>query len=207
MVSRFPSKGPASQALLGDRYQIEERLGRGGMACVYRVTRRRERAQARAQAACASATTPRHERELAALFEREYHTLAQLVASARDRGLRLRRRRRRAVLHDGAARRRRPARARAAAVARSVRAALRRVLVARAAALAPAAPPRRQPAQRALHARRPRQADRLRRDGADGREATRSSARRRSSRPRRAPLARSTRAPICSRSARRCTTR
>ena len=77
MVSRFPPKEAASQSLIGDRYQIEERLGRGGMACVYRVTD----CMNLRSLALKQLTLPddaAHRRELAALFEREYHTLAQL---------------------------------------------------------------------------------------------------------------------------------
>ena len=78
MVSRFPPKEAASQSLIGDRYQIEERLGRGGMACVYRVTD----CMNLRSLALKQLTLPddaAHRRELAALFEREYHTLVQLA--------------------------------------------------------------------------------------------------------------------------------
>ena len=81
--------------------------------------------RARRQAARAQARFSRDGRKTAkrkALFEREFHTLAQLshprVIEVYDYGVD----ELGAVLHDGAARRRRPARARAAAVARGVRA-------------------------------------------------------------------------------------
>ena len=91
---------------------------------------------------------------MVALFEREYHTLAQLahprIIEVYDYGIDDAGPYYTMELLDGGDLRD----ALAAAVARGVRAAARRVLVARAAALAPAAAPRHQPAQRALHARR-----------------------------------------------------
>ena len=81
-------------------------LGRGGMGAVYRVARRAQRPQARAQAAAHGARREHARGADAALFEREYHTLCQLAHpriievydyGVDDGG---------AVLHDGAARRR-----------------------------------------------------------------------------------------------------
>ena len=92
---------------IGDRYELLREIGRGGMGAVYRV---RDLAHDR-QLALKQLRTPADERasgKLIALFEREFHTLAQLSHPRVIAGLRLRRRRARPVLHDGAARRRRP---------------------------------------------------------------------------------------------------
>jgi hypothetical protein len=73
-----------------DRYELHELLGRGGMACVYRAT---ERSSGR-QVALKQLTVPVRAPEyasVAALFEREFHTLAQLshprVIAVYDYGL------------------------------------------------------------------------------------------------------------------------
>src|SRR5262245_44468166 len=68
---------PAAAERLADRYEIHELLGRGGMASVYRAT---DRALAR-QVALKQLTMDPEAPERAsasALFEREFHTLAQL---------------------------------------------------------------------------------------------------------------------------------
>ena len=110
-------------------------------------------------------------------------------ASARRRGLRLRHRGQPALLHDGAAGRRRSARARAAspwqracAIARDVCSVLS-LLHSRRLVYRDLSPRNVRCTQR-----RPGQADRLRRDAADGADAGRWSARRRSARPRRVQL-------------------
>ena len=136
--------------IIAQRYVVEAPLGTGGMAEVFRV---RDKTNG-SVVALKSLNQELVERRpvVALLFEREYHTLAQL-AHPRIVGLRLRHRRAGPYytmeLLDGEDLHA----ARAAAVARSLRAAARRVLVAGAAALAQAAAPRREPAQRALHAR------------------------------------------------------
>ena len=64
-------------ARIGDRYEVAETIGSGGMASVYRVT---DSVTGR-QVALKQLTLARDEkrgRESAALFEREFHTLAQL---------------------------------------------------------------------------------------------------------------------------------
>ncbi len=67
----------ALRSAIGDRYEPLELLGRGGMACVYRV---RERASGRElalkQLVLGQGTAERSTAE--PLFEREFHTLAQL---------------------------------------------------------------------------------------------------------------------------------
>jgi tetratricopeptide (TPR) repeat protein len=87
MVSRPP---PAANALvpaavsssaprttLGGRYEIIEELGRGGMACVYRANDPRGGREVAIKQLTASADSKRSN-EAALLFEREFHTLAQL---------------------------------------------------------------------------------------------------------------------------------
>lgn len=61
----------------GERYRVEALLGRGGMAAVYRA---QDRTSGRVLAIKHSSRRPdtREGRELCALFEREFHLLAQL---------------------------------------------------------------------------------------------------------------------------------
>ena len=168
MASQLDVTPGAHPAQIGARYQVDALLGRGGMATVYRVTDAATAAAGGAQAARharGAVASKRDGRPLRARVPRA----GAAVAPAGHRGLRLRRRRDRAVLHDGAPRRRRPARASSAAVATSVHLALRRLLVAGADPLAPPGPPRRQPRQHLVHPRRGGQAHRLWRAGADGR--------------------------------------
>ena len=127
--------------------------------------RRGRRSRARAQAVAVAVEAGKAHGGGGAVRGRVQHARAA-ISPARHRGVRLRSERCRTVLHDGVARWRRSLRSLAAAVARGMRADLRRVLVARVAAFAAVRAPRHHSAQRTLHARRPRQVDRLRHDGA-----------------------------------------
>ena len=117
-------------------------LGRGGMGAVYRVRDARSGAQARAQARLLTRDARKIEKRKA-LFEREYHTLAQLahprIIEVYDYGVDERGPYYTMELLDGAD----LDSARPAAVARGLRAAARRRVVARDPALARAAAPRR----------------------------------------------------------------
>ncbi len=62
--------------VIADRYQVEERLGKGGMGTVYRVL---DRAAQRQVALKLLDQKAAQSRTISALFEREYHTLAQLA--------------------------------------------------------------------------------------------------------------------------------
>ena len=64
-------------ALIANRYRVEQTLGRGGMAVVYRVLDQRTGKQL-ALKRC-MARDPRKRMRYEALLEREYHTLAQLA--------------------------------------------------------------------------------------------------------------------------------
>jgi hypothetical protein len=68
---------PAIAERIGARYEVRELIGRGGMALVYRVI---DTSTGKALALKQLAVGPeqKHARESAALFEREFHTLAQL---------------------------------------------------------------------------------------------------------------------------------
>src|SRR4051794_7392146 len=80
----------AVRASIGTRYQLEELLGRGGMACVHRAL---DVASGQRVALKQLVTEPgaAPEESAAALFEREFHTLVQLrhphVISVYDYGL------------------------------------------------------------------------------------------------------------------------
>ncbi|HKP61056.1 MAG TPA: protein kinase [Polyangiales bacterium] len=68
---------PAAADRLADRYEIHELLGRGGMASVYRATDRALGRQVALKQLTMDPTAPERS-SAAALFEREFHTLAQL---------------------------------------------------------------------------------------------------------------------------------
>src|SRR5215213_8994342 len=61
---------------IAGRYRIEAELGRGGMAVVYRVTDTLARREVALKQLMVQGR--KYAREVAALFEREFHTLAQL---------------------------------------------------------------------------------------------------------------------------------
>jgi hypothetical protein len=75
---------------VSDRYELHEVLGRGGMASVYRATDLSNGRQVALKQLTIAATAPEHA-HVAALFEREFHTLAQLrhprVIAVYDYGL------------------------------------------------------------------------------------------------------------------------
>jgi serine/threonine-protein kinase len=72
------------------RYEVHEAIGRGGMACVYRATDRSLGQQVALKQLVVEDAAERA--TLAGLFEREFHTLAQLrhphVIAVHDYGLR-----------------------------------------------------------------------------------------------------------------------
>jgi eukaryotic-like serine/threonine-protein kinase len=67
---------PATGRLTG-RYDVGELLGRGGMACVYRATDRTSSRQVALKQLIVDTAAPERA-SVAALFEREFHTLMQL---------------------------------------------------------------------------------------------------------------------------------
>jgi tetratricopeptide (TPR) repeat protein len=87
---RRVDEGSASPRRIGARFDVIERLGQGGMATVYRVRDVRTGEELALKQMTAPAE-PGRARELTALFEREFYTLAQLshpsVIEAHDFGL------------------------------------------------------------------------------------------------------------------------
>jgi hypothetical protein len=83
-------QGQALPARVGTRYTVLERLGRGGMAVVYRVRDDSRNAQV-ALKQLLPVEDPERRRKINALFEREFHALAQLshpsIVQAYDFGL------------------------------------------------------------------------------------------------------------------------
>ena len=73
--ARVRTSGPPSR--IGARYDVLERLGHGGMATVYRVRDTRRGGEVALKQLNLSADASRA-REMTALFEREFYTLAQL---------------------------------------------------------------------------------------------------------------------------------
>ena len=73
MPSARPSEAPALRLIAG-RYEVQELLARGGMACVYRV-----RDSATGAAFALKWLTDSTNKASRELFEREYHTLMQLA--------------------------------------------------------------------------------------------------------------------------------
>ena len=138
---------------LTSRYEIHELLGRGGMASVYRAIDRSLSRQVALKQLTIDAAAPERSSARGAVRARVPHARCSLrhphVIEVYDYGVGDRRP---PVLHDGAARRRRPARSRAPAIgARLCDWLVRRVLRAGAAAFAALAASRHQPAQHSLH--------------------------------------------------------
>jgi serine/threonine protein kinase len=79
-VTRSPSARPNADAIvparIGARYDVIDRLGRGGSAVVYRVRDRGQPAEFALKQLLAPGSM--HESESRGLFEREFHVLAQL---------------------------------------------------------------------------------------------------------------------------------
>jgi hypothetical protein len=74
-MSANSPESPASLGCIADRYELREPLGRGGMATVHRATDRTTGADVAIKQLRATST---QNAGLVALFEREFHTLAQL---------------------------------------------------------------------------------------------------------------------------------
>ena len=74
-ATNFAAQPPAAGGRIGERYQVIEQLGRGGSAVVYRV---RDQSSPRELALKQLLPEAANNREQSALFEREFHTLAQL---------------------------------------------------------------------------------------------------------------------------------
>src|SRR4051812_11167561 len=81
---------PLPLELIGDRYEVVELLGRGGMACVYRVKDRVTGREVALKQLLIERSAPERS-VVATLFEREFHTLTQLqhphVIAVYDYGL------------------------------------------------------------------------------------------------------------------------
>src|SRR4051812_45656819 len=76
------SSAPAPPAIgdrIGSHYEVLEELGRGGMACVYRVRDVRNGDNVALKQLLPQHCEDKRAREAARLFEREFHTLAQLA--------------------------------------------------------------------------------------------------------------------------------
>jgi hypothetical protein len=70
---------PATSERIDDRYDVLEELGRGGMACVYRVRDVRTGQVVALKQLLRLDHEDKHASEIVRLFEREFHTLAQLA--------------------------------------------------------------------------------------------------------------------------------
>jgi Protein kinase domain/AAA ATPase domain len=93
MTSTAPSQPRFSQepnALIVDRYELHELLGRGGMGCVYRATDRAAGREVALKQLLVDMTSTASAAAIA-MFEREFHTLVQLrhphVIEAYDYGI------------------------------------------------------------------------------------------------------------------------
>jgi serine/threonine protein kinase len=77
MASPLIAEGSPRSAPIGDRFQVDALLGRGGMAVVYRVTEVATGRQLALKQLAVPADAPGRQ-DLVALFEREFLTLTQL---------------------------------------------------------------------------------------------------------------------------------
>ena len=153
---------------IAGRYRVDAVLGRGGMGAVYRVADARTGNTLALKRGFLRTANRASKRQ--SLFEREYHTLAQLahprIIEVYDYGVD----ERRTVLHDGAARRAGPGYELASCRGMQACALLRDVASSLAILHSRGLLHRDVSARNVrLHRRRPRQADRLRRDDVDGR--------------------------------------
>jgi hypothetical protein len=72
------ARGQAHPVMIGERYRVEQRLGRGGMAEVYRVYDTATQRVLALKRLCPS-ERPEFASHVVQLFEHEFHTLSQLV--------------------------------------------------------------------------------------------------------------------------------